>query len=308
MELLYQKEHTSCYQYSHHDAPLIEHLQRPKDTVLEWLPADTLLLFLVKGDLLLSYGEGIDRRVGEGTILLLSAKTPCVVKTTSDLSAMIIRLRNKLNFREYFPVASFYRRNRKSKSAPQSLRTLKINAPIEEYLHLLVATMNDGLKCGYFFQLKQKEILYYLRTYYSKHELQAFFAQIMDNDIGFSEMIYGYMDKVNSVEELATLTDYSLSGLKKRFQKVFGMPAQRWMAQEKAKKIYHEINCSTKTFKELSAEFHFSSPSHFDHFCKKNFGTSPGKLRGDNWAKMKKAAHNRKPRNGERTNTPPPVQ
>jgi AraC-like DNA-binding protein len=70
-----------------------------------------------------------------------------------------------------------------------------------------------------------------------------------------------------------------MSGFKKRFAQTFGTSPQRWIQREKAKKIYHEINCTLKSFKEIAKEYGFSSPAHFDKFCKIMYDMSPGALR-----------------------------
>jgi AraC-like DNA-binding protein len=160
-----------------------------------------------------------------------------------------------------------------------SSHPLKTNKVISNYLELLLESLNDGLSCDYFHKIKQKELFYYLRAYYPKKELSAFFSPMLNGDIHFSQLVFKNYDSVKNLGELAKIANYSLSGFKKRFTKVFGMSPQRWIENEKAKKIRYEINCTHKSFKEISVEFNFSSPSHFDSFCKRVFGMSPGKLR-----------------------------
>ena len=75
------------------------------------------------------------------------------------------------------------------------------------------------------------------------------------------------------------MTHYSLSGFQKRFKKVFGVSAYHWMKDVRSKSIYHQINSTEKSFKEISDEYGFSSPSHFNDFCKVHFGTTPGRIR-----------------------------
>jgi AraC-like DNA-binding protein len=139
--------------------------------------------------------------------------------------------------------------------------------------------MLDGLTSVEFCQLKQKELLYYFGLYYSKEELYDFFYSILSTDIAFSRLIYKNLEKIHNIEEFATLMNYSISGFKKRFHKVFGMPAYRWLSHERANKIFHAITCSRETFTQISYDFGFSSPSHLNNFCKKMFGATPGEIR-----------------------------
>jgi AraC-like DNA-binding protein len=54
------------------------------------------------------------------------------------------------------------------------------------------------------------------------------------------------------------------------------------MQEQKAKKIFHEITCSRKTFTEISFENKFSSSAHFNDFCKQYFNNTPGGIRREN--------------------------
>jgi AraC-like DNA-binding protein len=105
---------------------------------------------------------------------------------------------------------------------------------------------------------------------------------MLSNNIVFSNLIYQNYGSAKNIGELAEITNYSMSGFKKKFAKVFGVSPAVWVKREKAKKIYYEINCSLKTFKEISNEYNFSSPAQFNKFCKKMYNMPPGTLRKNN--------------------------
>jgi AraC-like DNA-binding protein len=54
------------------------------------------------------------------------------------------------------------------------------------------------------------------------------------------------------------------------------------MQEQKAKKIYREVTCTKRTFTEIAFEYDFSSPAHFNDFCKQYFQNTPGGLRKEN--------------------------
>jgi len=91
-------------------------------------------------------------------------------------------------------------------------------------------------------------------------------------------MYQNYRD-VNSVQELASLSNYSLSGFKKQFQRVFGTSASEWMSDQKAVLVFQDLNNSPLSIKELADNHGFSSVSAFSTFCQNKFGMPPGKLR-----------------------------
>lgn len=82
-----------------------------------------------------------------------------------------------------------------------------------------------------------------------------------------------------TVAEFAGAMNYSYSGFCKRFYKLFGMPAYRWMKEQKAKRVYQEIIRDHKPLKEIGYEYGFSGVSQFWRFCSENFGATPANIR-----------------------------
>jgi AraC-like DNA-binding protein len=83
------------------------------------------------------------------------------------------------------------------------------------------------------------------------------------------------------VKEFAALANSSLTAFNEKFKKLTGMPPSKWLTGQKAQNVYHDIRSGRKSLKEISYEYQFSSVSHLGSFCKKNFGTSPKKLKFD---------------------------
>jgi AraC-like DNA-binding protein len=278
MELLNKKEHLDCYLYDNNNEPIIRHITKRKGDAFVINGNKSQIIFLIKGVVTFSCAQDLNKRFEEQTFLLFPHGNKCRIIVNEDCDIIAINLHSRINFCDHFPLEMLYQLNKKTKENESSF-PLKINEIIHDFLYCLKKSIDDGLKCAYFHELKQKELLFYLRAYYPKKDLFDFFAPILNNDISFSEIVYKNFDKTKNITELASLTNYSISGFKKRFLKAFGMPPYTWIAKEKAKKIFHEINCTQKTFKEISIEYDFSSPAHFDKFCKKFFGMSPGTIR-----------------------------
>jgi AraC-like DNA-binding protein len=209
--------------------------------------------------------------------MLIPAGSHLQCKAQDDSTFIIIRLHNIKQLCDCF---SFDRLLREEvKDFIPEFYYLDINERVKSFLTFLDTCMIDGLKCTYYFELKSKEFYFLLRAYYTRKDLFAFFYPLLSYDISFSELIIKNHCKAKTVQELADLVHYSLSGFQKRFKKVFGISAYHWMKEERSKLIYHQINSTEKSFKEISDEYGFSSPSHFNDFCKANFGDTPGKIR-----------------------------
>ena len=277
MELLYAHEHLSCYNYEKGDRPTIEKVSLEKGKKWKIFSIDNKTIFVIKGSLQFSFGDTVDRDISMGKMLLLSAGSQYSSCATEDCVFLVMRLHNSKRLCDCFSL-DLLLHEEKSDFKP-GLYLLDINERVENFLTSLIICMDEGLKCTYYFELKAKEYYFLLRAYYTKKDLLKFFYPLLSNDISFSELVIKNHYKAKTVQELAELAHYSLSGFQKRFKKVFGISAYHWMKDERSKSVFHQINSTEKSFKEISEEYGFSSPSHFNDFCKTNFGMTPGRIR-----------------------------
>jgi len=281
MKLLYVEEHLNCYMYDTQKDSIIRYLEKEKGEKISFKNAHSQLFFLLKGKIKYNSEYYVNQVFKAGTFLLLPHESSCAIEVKEKLKLVVVKMHQEVNFCNHFPLTmlSEFNLNRKKTNDDSLLYLLKTNDVIDDWLKSVVKSISTGLKCSYFQELKQKEILYYLRAFYSKEDLFAFFSPILNGDVAFSNLIYQHHKLVKNINELAKITSYSLSGFKRKFGKVFGVPPAVWIKREKAKKIFHEINCTVKPFKEIAVEYDFSSSAHFDKFCKKMYNMSPGTLR-----------------------------
>lgn len=277
MELLYPHEHITCYNYEKGDRPTIEQIVLEKGQGWKIFSVENIVIFIIKGSLNFSFGEYLNEVITDGKMLMLPAGSNLTGFTHDGCEAMLIRLHNTRQLCDCFSLDRLL--GEQHKGFKPGLHFLDINERVWAYLDFLRTCMTDGLKCTFFFEIKAKEFYFLLRAYYTKMSLLGFFYPLLSNDISFSDFVLKNHYKARTVQELADLSHYSLSGFQKRFKKVFGVSAYHWMKDERSKSIYHQINSTEKSFKEISDEYGFSSPSHFNDFCKSHFGTTPGQIR-----------------------------
>lgn len=277
MELLYVQEHLTCYNYEKGKRPTIEKVIIEKGHNWEFFSIDNKIIFLMEGALNFSFGEVSERIMPKGKIMLLPAGSELKSLAKEKTTLFIFRLHSTKQLCDCFSLDMLLKEQ--DSSFNPDCYFLDINERTEAFLSFMNTCMSDGLKCTYYFELKVKEFYFLLRAYYSKKDLLGFFYPILSNDISFSDFVQKTHFKAKTVQELADLTHYSISGFQKRFKKVFGVSAYHWMKEERSKAIYHQLTSTNKSFKEISDEFEFSSPSHFNDFCKANFGNTPGEIR-----------------------------
>ncbi|MDR3286645.1 MAG: helix-turn-helix domain-containing protein [Prevotellaceae bacterium] len=248
--------------------------------------------FVMKGSCSFFYEKHFDVQLEKGNVVLLPPRSKCIIDVKNNIHLLVVYLTVDLNFSSDFPFEALTGLDDKvkkttQKSKKEEVAFLKISKTMFEYLKHMKLCLQDEIKSTEFFQMKQRELLYYFGKCYSKEDLYSFFHPVLTNDIAFSRMIYGIYEKVHTVTDMAKEMNYSLSGFKKRFERVFGMSAYKWLCQEKAKRVFHAITCSRETFTQISYDFGFSSPAHMNNFCRKMFGDTPGNIRAKKMLKKK---------------------
>ena len=280
MKLCHVEEHTSCFQYNTDEQRVeIVELQEGKD--MQMSSDSNKIIFVTKGILDVSSKKVPNKKIKTEESVLIPLQTPCVITAMKDAILLVLKLDFNINFCDRLPLERLLELHGKIRKNTH-IGILEANQRLTEFAHTMQDYINDGLKCSFFYDVKIREFLFLLRVYYDKQSVFDFFKPIYSTDFIFSNNIYKNLDKVRTARELAGLLNYSLSGFEKKFKKVFNSSPYQWMQEQKAKKIYHEIHCSKKTFTEMAFEYDFSSPAHFNVFCRLFFGKTPGELRKEN--------------------------
>ena len=156
---------------------------------------------------------------------------------------------------------------------------LQINKPLKSFLSGLAFYMNEGAFCKHFHEVKQKELFYNLRYFYTKQEVAGLFAPIVSRNFDFRNIVLANYIKASSVKELAHICNYSLSSFNRTFKKNFQENPYQWLKNQKVKYITSKLSNKNIPFGQIIDEFRFSSPSHFTIFCKKHLNLTPSQFR-----------------------------
>lgn len=276
MTLLYPHEHFSCYNYEKGKNAALEILKVAKGGAFERDLYDTEIVFVIEGKFTLSYGKIVNMEIPGGKIMLFPPGSHVHATVLEDTHIIVCRIRGLVHLCECVSLEHIYENDQELK---KEFHMLDINERINQYIHFFISCVNDGLKCGYYFETKMKELFFLLRAYYTKDDLAGFFSPLLSNDSKFMNLMYRNYRHVKSVHELADISMYSESGFKKQFHRVFGTSASDWLRNQKASLIFHDLNCSTLSIKELTDKYDFSSVSSFTTFCQSKFGAPPGQIR-----------------------------
>ena len=279
MELLYVQEHLSCYHYDKSEDPTVRYTKYAPEDKEKYMSNKNVVFFILEGSLSVSFGKIVDKTVNAGDIFLLPAYMEITEVAKTKARVFLFNLPVTFSFCDHFSLEMLYHESKELKKEQITTHILKTNERVDAYINSFLPCWEDGLRCNFFLELKIKEFFFLLRAYTPREDLVAFFTPILSDDMEFYNLILNKSQSVKTAKELARLANYSLTGFEKKFKKVFGTSAHKWMKKQLAANIYHEIRCTTKTFMEISDAFGFSSSAHFSNFCKSVFGLTPKAIR-----------------------------
>ncbi len=155
---------------------------------------------------------------------------------------------------------------------------LRANDRIKYFVEGVLATEQDGLKCSTFARLLVSQLLFLIQVYYTQKTYTRFYAALFNSDVEFSNFVYNNWKKHQTAGELAAAFHLGTSQFSDRFVKVFGETPGLWLSNRKRTEIYHDLCSSTKSIKEVAAEYNYALPN-FTRYCRTNFGATPGTIR-----------------------------
>lgn len=276
MKLLYPQTHFACYNYEKGQNAQFEIMRHPAGFVFHRNLHDTELVFALEGRFKLSYGKLVGEEIPAGKIMLFPPGSGVRVEVMEPIYLVICRIRDVVRLCECMSLERLYNEN---EPAGDEFYMLDINERTAAFIEQMVGCVNDGLRCTYYFATKMKELFFLLRAYYDKGQLTRFLKPMLGVDAQFMDLMYRNYRNVSSVNELAQLSNYSLSGFKKRFQRVFGTSASEWLDNQKGALVFQDLHNSPHSIKEIAEMHGFSSVAAFTTFCGRKFGMPPAKFR-----------------------------
>ena len=254
MTLHYVNEHLGCNNYATDETSLFFLREiKPGETIVRNYLDFTLLVFLYRGDVEITYGIDSKLHLKGGNVFLLPKNL------------------------------SMYSLKQLEKFLPENLDNRMFCLPFDDriraFVNLTVMSLSAGLNCTHYHQIKREELFMYLRAGYTKEELAMFFSPILGKDLDFKDFVLTHYKQIFDVKEFAQKANMSQSTFNRRFKESFNDTALKWLLARKSESILNDIVKSDLTFAEISEKYRFSSPSYFVTFCKKHYGKTAAELR-----------------------------
>ena len=232
------------------------------------------LFFLISGHVNLLY-ESQTFQLKKDTVWFIPMSSDFKICANTDASLILNYFNKPVDFCEKMALEGL------SVFLEQKPHTsmLKINMPLKKFLISLIFYMNEGIFCKHFHEIKQKELFFILRYFYTKRELAGLFAPMISKNMDFKNIVLANYLNASSVKELAQICNYSLSSFNRIFKKNFEENPYIWLQNQKIKYITGRLSDKSIPLGQIIDEFRFSSPSHFTIFCKKHLNLTPSQYR-----------------------------
>lgn len=234
------------------------------------------IIFVITGQLSINCDQFDNIPVCREEMIFLPNKSDCGYKVLSASKILVFTFDR---FRNQCDKYAFQMLAEKSEGINYALQALKIHDLLKDYILLLIRYIQKGVNCYHLHEEKQQELFILLRACYTREEILFFFYPLITHDMDFRQIVLERYLEAKNVKEFARLTGYNISDFRNKFLVNFGEPVYQWMQKRKSNSIKFKLITENTDIATLSDEFGFSSPAHFNKFCKKVFGMPPAKLR-----------------------------
>lgn len=234
---------------------------------------NSVLMFVLEGEVQLIGLKDEHVYVLKNSISLLPIGSKVLMRSKNKAKVLII----SFDLTNYFSIEYTQDLLRCSNSESQSHIDLKDN--LMPFLHSVLSYMENEVDMTELSELLRAEMFVIIRLYYSQKEISGLFSPILNVDLTFKQLVMKHCLQMETIDELAALTQYSKSGFIKKFHRCFGISPYKWILDYRVKRILQEIQLSNKQFKKIADDYGISNLSYFYTFCKKHFGKSPSMVR-----------------------------
>lgn len=279
MKILEKESLERCFLYESQKPPTVEIRTLEKGHREEMIFRKNEIVFMSEGEvrfMFRNHPEKIHRK-GEFTFIPLGGMFRFVA--TEDTEVTVIRLNGHMSLCLGYPMEELYPRGEAAERGNREIFTLSINRPMQLFLEGLNQAVKAGLHCRNYFDIKSREMFLLLKAYYSHEQLSAFFSSILSPDTMFSEQVRERAPNYATVKEVAGAMNMTPKLFSKKFARVFGEPPTDWMQREKALRVYADLHTGREPIAQIADKYKFSSQSHLNKFCKREFGKNPRKIR-----------------------------
>lgn len=128
--------------------------------------------------------------------------------------------------------------------------------------------------------LKLKELIALLmQTESSPQILQIMRSLFSERTFSLKEVVDAHICTPATVENLAALTNHSLSSFKREFKRIYGDTPASYIMDKRAEKVAGLLSVSDDSISHIGYDCGFTSPAHLSRVFKNKYGVTPSEYR-----------------------------
>ncbi len=233
------------------------------------------LVFQLKGETHLNWGEFRDVVIGEGEMYFLPHGAEVSSYIVGDVSVIVAMIDRDITIKqldELRKVRSFEAFD-KYEFAP-----LKMNSQMLRFAESISDYLRFGVNCANFHEAKSSELYVIFRWYYSMAENAQLFHPMAGEMSEFRYFILDNFTTTISIEALAQKANMSRSTFERKFKETFSTTPQKWIEEHTRQLIITKAGEPNVSVKDIMYEVGIYNPSQFTKFCKRVCGVTPSEL------------------------------
>lgn len=275
-KLLYANEHLSCVNYVNAPETGFRYEEAPAGTCFQKdsISQNYILLF-IEGSCSISSGFYPQKIFKGGEMVLIPKSSVFEGTVLETLKVLIFNFHVPLNScdRATFETYSDYCLKTEYDFSP-----LPFCHPVNVFAEQMIYYLKREMKCGHMFEIKHKEFFLLLRAFYTKEQVSSLLYPILGKTLSFKDFILSNYTRAGSIEKLIDMSHLSKSSFFEKFKTDFGMTAKQWLLKQQVNSVKAKACEPHVTISDLMEVIGYSSPTHFNRFCRTYLSCTPGEL------------------------------
>ncbi len=240
-------------------------------------------VFVIKGSCI-SYSETDELRIRANQAVLAKSGNSIFrtlnVNGDSEYTALTIKFHREVLEKLYRNSSSPFLKNRKYSLSVNSTM-VEANELIKQYVQNLIYHFDHKeLLSEELLTLKLKElIVLLLQTENAPHVLEIMNNLFEKKAFKFKEIIKAHICSSVKIEELAQLTNHSLSSFKKEFKRIYNDTPNSYIIGQRIEIAAKSLLNSDDTVSNIAYDCEFKTLAHMSRVFKAKYGISPSEYR-----------------------------
>lgn len=233
------------------------------------------MIFILEGELLVSYDDFINRNFQKGDMLFIPQASNRYGEALKDSRMLILAFNSQVE--SLCDTCSISQLANHAPPTEYDFTALRMTEHMWKFVRLMESYISKNISCAYLHKTKQCELFVLLQHCYTKEQILKLFHPAIGLFNFKSWVLENYQPQL-SITELAKKQNMTTKSFSRRFKKEFQDNFRHWALNQKAKHIKHRLSIPGTTFSDIIRDFNFSDLRCFYNFCKEQYGCTATEL------------------------------